>query len=56
MIAHHERIITIKIFASEAPINPEFGPKPAKIHGNTTRVETLTQHKRRNCHDFAPTC
>jgi hypothetical protein len=54
-MAHHERIITIKIFASEAPINPEFGQSSAKIHGKTTRAETLAQHKRRNYHDFPPT-
>jgi len=55
-MAHHERIITIRIFASEAPISTEFGPKSAKIHGTTTRLETLASHKRRNYHDFPPTC
>ena len=56
MTTHHEGMTTLKIFASEAPISPKFGPKPAKIHGTTTTVETLIPHKRRNYRDYPHTC
>jgi hypothetical protein len=56
MMAHHERIITIKIFASGAPINPKLVAKIWYIHGTTTRVETLAPHKRSDYHNFPPTC
>ena len=55
-MAHHEGIITIQIFASGAPSDPKLVAKSAKIHGTPTRVETLAQHKRRDYHDFPPTC
>jgi hypothetical protein len=56
VMAHHEGTITIKIFASEAPTNPKLEPKPAKINGTTTKVETRTPHKRRKYRDYPPTC